>query len=167
MLPPRPLALEMAEVLRDNYGFIHWNSVISLGFIVIHQWFIMTYHAQWFLNDSSMIIIVILLFLLPHPLPHPQPIATSGVCDCGCARYDPDCAGVAGNPQATARPIEFCVSVDREVVPRHMLPSWKPMGQKYATIVLMRWAIVPTIRVFVKKHHTGTFNDRTPPKSDE
>ena len=24
-----------------------------------------------------------------------------GVCDCGCGRYDPDCAGTAGNPQAS------------------------------------------------------------------
>eukprot|EP00434_Breviolum_minutum_P014889 symbB.v1.2.013124.t1/scaffold923.1/size151761/7 len=29
-----------------------------------------------------------------------------GVCDCGCARYDPDCAGVSGNPQAYADELE-------------------------------------------------------------
>ena len=25
----------------------------------------------------------------------------SGICDCGCVRYDPDCAGASGNPQAS------------------------------------------------------------------
>ena len=35
------------------------------------------------------------LLLGPY-LPYPW---CWGVCDCGCARYDPDCAGVSGNPQ--------------------------------------------------------------------
>ncbi|CAE7448576.1 unnamed protein product [Symbiodinium natans] len=29
-----------------------------------------------------------------------------GICDCGCARYDPDCAGIAGNPQAFAEELD-------------------------------------------------------------
>jgi len=29
-----------------------------------------------------------------------------GTCDCGCARYDPDCAGLSGNPQAFAEEID-------------------------------------------------------------
>ena len=38
---------------------------------------------------------------LPAQIPGDTWIPSArGVCDCGCARYDPDCAGASGNPQA-------------------------------------------------------------------
>ena len=39
-------------------------------------------------------------FTRGYPTARMDPSYTRGVCDCGCARYDPDCAGASGNPQA-------------------------------------------------------------------
>ena len=39
-------------------------------------------------------------FTRGYPIVRMDPSYTRGVCDCGCARYDPDCAGASGNPQA-------------------------------------------------------------------